>query len=220
MLYTTATVPLRLLRVLVVLGLLSLWGAGPAVAAPAIDDEPTTWLGEQSAALAGYWAPIVGPRTFREPTLAWMPADRFTDPDCRGEIRARSVAVYCVRSETIWVSASALQQLDATSDGYAAWVILGHEYGHHIQQLTRARFTSTFAAENQADCLAGASLQSRLAANQIRLDEAISGIVGTISLAGDAPGVTARDRGAHGQVDQRVAAFAAGYADLANCELA
>ncbi len=63
-------------------------------------------------------------------------------------------AGYCTLDHIIYVSPL---WLDVSGESSALWyVVLGHEWGHHIQSLLGLESTVSVDTEKQADCLAGA----------------------------------------------------------------
>lgn len=63
-------------------------------------------------------------------------------------------AGYCTIDHIIYVSPL---WLDASGEGTALWyVVLSHEWGHHVQSLLGLESTVSVDTEKQADCLAGA----------------------------------------------------------------
>jgi uncharacterized protein len=131
-----------------------------------------------------------------------------TGPACGAEPSAAGNAFYCPDGDFLaWDE----QLMDA---GYRqigdAWVylIIAHEWGHAIQARLRQEQVSV-AAELQADCLAGATLQGSVEDGQLFLEPGdTEEIASTLSaVADDFPW---SDTSSHGDARQRTDAFSAG----------
>jgi predicted metalloprotease len=129
-------------------------------------------------------------------------------PRCDGQPSVPFNAVYCPAGDFVaWdenLMAAGYQQIGD------AWVylIISHEWGHAIQaRLDRALVS--IAAELQADCLAGATLQGAADDRIIRIepgdDEELARTLSTV--ADDYPWTRESD---HGNVEQRIGAFNTG----------
>lgn len=69
-------------------------------------------------------------------------------------------AGYCLLDRTIYYSPSWLQAFVQFSGDAALFVIISHEWGHHLQILLGGEAAITPETEQQADCLAGAYIAS------------------------------------------------------------
>jgi predicted metalloprotease len=141
-------------------------------------------------------------------------------PGC-GEAQTRygdvqSNAFYCFDGDFIAFDDARLfpQLADAYGD-LVIGVVMAHEWGHHIQSLTRPDLAPVIY-ELQADCFAGAWVQHLVLDDGalVRVDDdqlrnAISGVVAFR----DEPGITSDQQGAHGSAFDRVGAFQDGYED-------
>jgi hypothetical protein len=143
-------------------------------------------------------------RSYRPPRVegSYLGSD---GPRCGGEPSVPFNAVYCPAGDFVaWddnLMAAGYQQIGD------AWVylIIAHEWGHAIQaRLDRSRVS--VAAELQADCLAGATLQGATEDGSIAIEpgdtEELTRTL--LAVADDFPWTSERD---HGNAQQRIAAF-------------
>ena len=120
-------------------------------------------------------------------------------------------AFYCPANAGVYYDNNLLATFLNQIGDMAPAFIIGHEIGHHVSWILGWTLViSTKQNELQADCLAGAwtkSANDRGLLEQGDLEEA----VGALLLVAD-PDFTWFDPTAHGTADQRVFAFAAGFA--------
>jgi predicted metalloprotease len=137
-------------------------------------------------------------------------------PDCAGEPSVPGNAYYCpVGNFLAWDE-------DLMRAGYTqigdAWVylVIAHEWAHSVQAQLPDRFVSA-AAELQADCLAGASLEGAAKLGLVQIEPGDEDeIAQTLqAVADDYPWT---DESSHGNARQRTAAFQQGVSDgVAGC---
>ncbi|MGH2617296.1 MAG: neutral zinc metallopeptidase [Thermomicrobiales bacterium] len=114
-------------------------------------------------------------------------------------------AGYCAPSREITVSTGFVSP-DAVT---ALLTLVGHEWGHHIQQLTDTGAATPIEQELQADCFAGAFIE------YARQSDLVSPVIGTFALqlsqaAGDVWWAVPFDEAIHGTQSDRAIAFMAG----------
>jgi len=148
--------------------------------------------------------------------------------DCGTAYPGDAPAFYCPFDETIYYEIGFRDEITADMGDFSWVSIVAHEWGHHVQDTLKLRALQRSAktgaltvkeSELQADCLAGAYSQDA----EIRgwldpgdLDEANS----LFEYAGDPPGTSADDMGAHGNGKERRRAFTKGYGGgIAACDL-
>ena len=144
---------------------------------------------------------------------------------CGGVADPEMGPFYCSQNSTVyyplsWTDPSG--QTPAEIGDFAVAVILAHEVGHHVQNLTGAFADPnvfTIQLELQADCLAG--LWGRSVYEEGLLEPGDVGEALQIAAnAADLPGTPAEDPNAHGTEAQRTDAFFTGYesGDAAQCQ--
>jgi predicted metalloprotease len=89
-------------------------------------------------------------------------------------------------------------------------LVVAHEQGHRVQALLGLKFARTFDSEQQADCLAGYWAADVYRRGLIEPDD-FSEFAGLSTVIADQPGVPLDDPRAHGNAEQRRAAFEKGY---------
>ncbi|MGW1347534.1 neutral zinc metallopeptidase [Kribbella sp. NPDC002412] len=151
------------------------------------------------------------PETFGEPYESPQVAGGYTGADgprCAGEESVPYNAYYCPAGDFIaWDE-------DLMAAGYSqigdAWVylIIAHEWAHAIQARLDADQVSV-AAELQADCLAGASLQGAASTGAIAIEPGdAQELAQTLAaVADDYPWTKVSD---HGNIQERTSAFSVG----------
>jgi predicted metalloprotease len=155
-----------------------------------------------------YWS-----REFAERDVAYAPPkelvsywNRGQDKGCGGQPAGRSNAQYCPPTNTIswdgnWVYGQLYRQVGDASVAF----LLGHEYGHLVQQRigTINEFALTIEGELNADCLAGAWLgavdREVLPLSDVDFDE----LDLTALILADGGGVPWTNPSAHGTASQR-----------------
>jgi predicted metalloprotease len=143
-----------------------------------------------------------------EPPLVAGPYLGENGPTCGGQPSVPFNAVYCPVGDFVaWddnLMASGFSQIGD------AWVylIIAHEWGHAIQaRLDRSQVS--VAAELQADCLAGATLQGATADGVIRIDPGDDEELAR-TLAASADDFPWTNENDHGDARQRIGAFNTG----------
>lgn len=169
-------------------------------------------------AIDGFWS-----TTFQDAGAAYLPPaivplDHALQSAC-GLLRPGELALYCGLDATIYLSPAFLAEQHREVGDYAPITVLAHEWGHHIQFLTKTPNPGGNTFELQADCLAGvytADAEKHGVLDPGDISEAV-----TISKNfGDALGLPQDAPGAHGINDDRITAFMRGYLNgLADCDL-
>lgn len=209
------TVPVRSIVVaaLLVASLAACTGASaPATAstAPAANQQgPETRRDDERSAVAAvdeFWK-----RYFARTGQQYEPPEIYggyrgaDGPTCAGEPAVPGNAFYCVNGDFLaWDE-------DLMDAGYRqigdAWVyvIIAHEWGHAIQARVRQSQVSV-AAELQADCLAGATLQGAANEGLLTVERGDSREItrGLVAVADDFPWT---DEASHGDAQERTGAF-------------
>ena len=116
---------------------------------------------------------------------------------------------YCAPDGTIYYSIGWYDQFLALGEDFAWVVLVAHEWGHHVQTLLGVEWTPNASFELQADCLAGAYVQSA-EARGILPPSAVAEAVRLAALIGDASWLPA-DAPEHGSGAERAIAFMNGY---------
>jgi len=136
---------------------------------------------------------------------------------------------YCPSDLTIYLDETFFNELQVRFGGNTADVaqayVIGHEVGHHVQDLLNVNLESV-ALELQADCLAGAwlnSLKSRGILETNEIEEALgqAASVGDDNIQQRTTGTINKETWTHGSSAERVASFEKGYdgGTLATCDL-
>lgn len=190
--------------------------ASPASQTPAAQtawfNQWQTWVKTTIAENNGYWKPIMGAK-FSQPGLKLVGATPIQTP-CGPESLADTRAAYCPGDHTIYVNPEFLEKQENTYGTGAAKLILDHEFGHHIQEVQGLPWRGMFS-ELQADCLAGAALQSQSTAEKLDFNKLVSVLLKTTDAAGDPNSTT----NSHGTGDERVSALINGWNNLSTCQL-
>jgi uncharacterized protein len=147
-------------------------------------------------------------------------------PDCGGAPAGVQNAAYCrVPAESdhgiiTFDETGLLKPLfEDLGDGSTAFII-GHEFAHLVQDRLGLiqKYPLTVEKELAADCLTGAYLGGFGAAGVEYTKEDMRSIQDGISIVGDAPGTPWQDEHAHGNAEERQAAFFTGFEnDAATC---
>ena len=111
-------------------------------------------LPEVVTAIDRYWAGVFSAAGLPYTSPSVLKFDRPGLTTC-GRIDANSAAFYCTYDATIYLWLPFMEEKQATFGDYAPIMVLAHEWGHHIQLLTRAPHLPGPGSELQADCLAG-----------------------------------------------------------------
>lgn len=171
-----------------------------------------------AAAIDDYWrATLENARVpYRSPEVAAI--EDVTSSGC-GLLYPELAALYCSRDSTIYLSPSFLAEQERDIGDYATITTLAHEWGHHVQALTRTPDPGGNAYELQADCLAGVYTEEAEAKGLLDPGDITEAVIISQS-AGDPLGLPQDRPGSHGINDDRIKAFMRGYLNgLAACKL-
>jgi hypothetical protein len=121
-------------------------------------------------------------------------------------------AAYCPIGDFIAYDRNWSEQVYTEMGDAFVFYLLGHEYGHGIQQRLGIQYQFTIDQELQADCFAGAMIGDAVRTGDLNLetgdvDELKSGLISV----GDPPDEPWFKEGAHGSPEQRQASFFGGY---------
>lgn len=114
---------------------------------------------------------------------------------------------YCPTDQTIFYTPGWFDLSDPSA-GFALYTVVAHEWGHHVQQQL-GLFGGSKDGELQADCLAGAYLQTAEARGLIS-SGMLSQAVGFTALAGDLSFLPV-DGVAHGSPSERAISLMTGF---------
>ena len=176
-----------------------------------------------------YWS-----RAFAEAGIPYDPPDGVVgfstpiDTGCGPASPFTDAAFYCVTDETIYYTQE-FHDLIFELVGDFGWVtVVSHEWAHHVQAELGIYASAdpaidggfyTIDLELQADCLAGAYTQDAEARAWLEPGDIEEALILT-DVAGDPAGTNWWDPNAHGTSDQRLDAFARGYAGgIPACDL-
>jgi predicted metalloprotease len=144
---------------------------------------------------------------------------------CGGVADPEMGPAYCSDNQTIyypltWTDRSG--RTPAQVGDFAVAVVLAHEVGHHVQNLSGTFQNPNFYTiqlELQADCLAGIWGRSVFEEGSLESDD-VGEALELMTNAADLPGTPATDPGAHGTDAQRIDAFFTGYesGDAGQCQ--
>jgi predicted metalloprotease len=129
-------------------------------------------------------------------------------PKCGGQPSEPNNAYYCQPGDYIAWDQNLMQAgYEQVGDAWV-YLIIAHEWGHAIQARLNADQVSV-AAELQADCLAGATLQGAVDAGTIAIEPGdAQELAQTLAaVADDYPWTNQAD---HGDIEQRTTAFSTG----------
>ncbi|MBX3312741.1 MAG: neutral zinc metallopeptidase [Actinobacteria bacterium] len=180
------------------------------VATTAVSDLETYWAEEFPQLYGGEYEPLSG---------GLFAYDSSTDPrslPCPAESIDAMLgnAFYCPPDDAVaWDQETLLPGLAKEFGDFTVAVVLGHEWGHAIQNRA-GNFDSSVFIELQADCFAGAwvahvreSRPTHFLVDTAVLDQALGGVL----FLKDSPGVLSDDPTAHGSGFDRVGAFQDGF---------
>lgn len=141
-------------------------------------------------------------------------------PDCGGEPAGAENAAYCrdpavegSKGIIVWDETGLLEPMyEELGDGSTAF-IMGHEFAHLVQDRMGLiqQFPLTVEKELNADCWTGGLWGSFEEVGIQFTDADIQSIFDGISVVGDAPGTPWQDEHAHGNAQERQAAFTDGF---------
>jgi predicted metalloprotease len=171
------------------------------------------WARHATDMLAGQWTPPSDVVVYSEnaPPAGSSCLDG-NDPDWRDN------SFYCPSDDVIYLDADWLEMLGVefpSNPDMAVVIIEAHEFAHHIQSLTGARFNIPIGKELQADCYAGVFL-SALDTGETALDIGdvdVRGALETIRGIADSDFGSSNwfAPGSHGGTAERSEAMATGY---------
>ncbi|MFT4038270.1 MAG: neutral zinc metallopeptidase [Thermomicrobiales bacterium] len=187
-----------------------------------VDSQASSYQGafaDLAADIDAFWAETFAAAgvTYRSPAIVTV--ERRIETAC-GPVEPIPNALYCPGDRAIYLMPEFLTDLETRVGDYAPMTVLGHEWGHHVQNLTDAPFDDSQSFELQADCLAG--VFTRYAREHDLLDAGdILEALDTSQAAGDPIGLPVDDPGAHGTPEDRVLALTEGYwlGPVAGCGL-
>ena len=171
--------------------------------------------------LEEYWAETL-PAEFDveyTPPSDVIPYDpREGAPTCGGEPLGPENAFYCGGNDIIaWDEPGLMIPFYADVGDAAVGFVIGHEWGHLIQNRLEAEFPLTVEGELNADCLSGSFAGALQDEGLLEGGESLKpgtdlyeAAVGIYDF-GDDPSVQWQDPSAHGQPKQRLRAFEIGY---------
>ena len=135
--------------------------------------------------------------------------DRLILTAC-GPVEPVPNAFYCSSDRTLYLVPQFLAELDTMYGDFAPITVLGHEWGHHVQELLGLRKVKSLTFELQADCLTGVFARHAQNANLLDADD-LNEAVDTAISGGDPIFVHEDEPDAHGRSSDRVIAFMEGY---------
>lgn len=151
-----------------------------------------------------HFTELFGSGAYRSPQVAGGYVGRG-GPRCGGQPSVPFNAFYCADGDFLaWDENLMAAGYERIGDAWV-YLIIAHEWGHAIQaRLDRSMVL--VAAELQADCLAGASLQGAARDGLIQIEPGDAEEIGQTlaAVADDFPWTSERD---HGNAQQRKAAF-------------
>jgi predicted metalloprotease len=143
--------------------------------------------------------------TYTSPRL--IPIDGQMQSTCGTLDPYFSPGAYCAADQTVYYS-TAWAPNDESAE-ILWWTVLSHEWGHHIQWLVDTGVSTTYEAEQQADCFAGAYMRHAEELGLVSPDAVSVGLSITQS-AGDVWFLLPEDSPAHGNKSERALAFMTG----------
>ncbi|MEV0129739.1 neutral zinc metallopeptidase [Dactylosporangium sp. NPDC050688] len=190
--------------------------AADQTAAPAGSRQPATFEADVQAALntvVHYWQEEFAEHRRDFAAVRTITQYRGADgPRCGEERLPPNNAAYCAGPDYIAYDQQWLRGEWSSIGATFVYYVIGHEYGHAIQQRLGLTASFTIKAELQADCLAGAYLGGSIADGSLELEEGdLRQLFDGIGSVADRPGVHWFDTGAHGSATQRRIAFFGGY---------
>lgn len=222
---------------------------GPTVApqrqasAPARDDPVKQFVARVLGSTEDVWSEVfaAGGRSYKQPTLVLF--NGAVQSAC-GYAQAAVGPFYCPPDQKLYLDLdflNALQQRFHAPGDFAQAYVIGHEVGHHVQNLlgiaervhgmqrrgdTRAVNALSVRMELQADCFAGVwaarANQSRRILDQGDVEEGLraAAAVGDDNLQKATRGYVSPESFTHGSSQQRVSWFRRGLAsgDIKQCD--
>lgn len=206
----------------------------PLVQATGSDDGPVDMIARQSITdIETFWGQAY-PRTFTGSfqqvgeLFSWDAREPKLQKFC-GHLTFRFVnAVYCLFDNTIgWDRGVMLPMLRGGYGDMAIGLVLAHEYGHAISQMSRMnkRDTPILVREQQADCLAGVYLRWVAEGDsprfQLSTGDGLNDLLAVLIGIRDPLFIEGEDlEDAHGSAFERISAFQTGFTETArSCAL-
>jgi predicted metalloprotease len=164
-------------------------------------------IGSVVSDIDAFWA-----EQFANAGLTYTPpqeqaVDGPLDTDCGPISPEFGPGAYCAANQTIYYST--LWAPDDGSSDVVWFTVLGHEMGHHVQQLVDTGISSTLEAEQQADCFSGAFMRHAEDIGLVSPEVVTEGLSITQG-AGDVWYELPADSPAHGNKAERAMAFMTG----------
>lgn len=130
-------------------------------------------------------------------------------------------AAYCPIGDFIAYDRRWSEQVYNDMGDAFVFYLLGHEYGHGIQQRLGIQYQYTIHQELQADCFAGAMIGDAIRTGDLNLDTGdLDELKAGLTSVGDPPDEPWFQEGAHGSAAQRQGSFFGGYDDgLDSCDM-
>ncbi|WP_426510860.1 neutral zinc metallopeptidase [Dactylosporangium sp. McL0621] len=121
-------------------------------------------------------------------------------------------AAYCPIGDFIAYDRNWSEQVYNDMGDAFVFYLLGHEYGHGIQQRLGIQYQYTIYQELQADCFAGAMIGDSIRTGDLNLDPGdVDELKAALISVGDPPDEPWFQEGAHGSPEQRQSSFFGGY---------
>ncbi|WP_433084751.1 neutral zinc metallopeptidase [Dactylosporangium sp. CA-052675] len=121
-------------------------------------------------------------------------------------------AAYCPIGDFIAYDRNWSEQVYNDMGDAFVFYLLGHEYGHGIQQRLGIQYQFTIYQELQADCFAGAMIGDSIRTGDLTLDTGdLDELKAGLISVGDPPDEPWFKEGAHGSPQQRESSFFGGY---------
>ncbi|MGY6636383.1 MAG: KPN_02809 family neutral zinc metallopeptidase [Erythrobacter sp.] len=210
----------------------------------------SAYANEACAALASLnrtWAPVFARNNlrFEQPELVLYPSGPVTTRGC-GNASSAAGPFYCPADMGIYLDTTFFDQLarmsgariSGSQGNFARLYVIGHEYGHHIQNITginqqlraaqranpQAANRMQVAMELQADCLAGVwagKNRDLLEAGDLEAGMMAASSIGDDTLSQGSGRAINPENFTHGSSQQRMAALRRGLesANMAECNV-
>ncbi|WP_433057778.1 neutral zinc metallopeptidase [Dactylosporangium sp. CS-033363] len=121
-------------------------------------------------------------------------------------------AAYCPIGDFIAYDRNWSEQVYNDMGDAFVFYLLGHEYGHGIQQRLGIQYQFTIYQELQADCFSGAMIGDSIKTGDLTLDTGdVEELKAGLVSVGDPPDEPWFQEGAHGSPEQRESSFFGGY---------
>ena len=156
----------------------------------------------------GFWADFFPSKLGRKYTpinAMQLFAEQPVGTRCSG-----SPAFYCYPDQGVYLQTEFMQKQMSTFGKFGPAMIIGHEVGHHVQNVLGIPDTFTILRELQADCLAGSWLGSASARGLLDVGD-YQEAADNFFVLGDPIGTPWFAPNAHGTVQQRQQFFQNGF---------